>query len=71
MALLLLKPVMLKARSKGRIVTREAAMIAVPGSTTDQVSESVAPTVAYESASEIYGYEISRLGKRGLAKNVL
>ena len=42
----LLKPVILNARSNGRIVTSEAAVMAVPGSTTVQVNEFVAATVA-------------------------
>ena len=42
---LLLKPVILNARRRGRIVAREAAMMARPGSMTDQVIELVPLTI--------------------------
>ena len=47
-ALLLLKPAIFSFRSRGRIVTSDAAVIAVPGSTTDQVKEFVPLTVEYQ-----------------------
>lgn len=63
-ALLLLKPFMLKARNKGRIVTREAAAIAVPGSIIDQVIEFVALTIFHWLESRTIG-SWKEMGKKG------
>ena len=44
---------MLNARSRGRIVAREAAVMAVPGSMTDQVNEFVPLTILCQQDGQV------------------